>query len=314
MNYTPEDVKRTIAWRLDWAESNGAEFTGPDGDMVLCKGDLIVQTGKPFAGWTPREVEKTPNLYALRGDTVAQRLAYMVEFWAFEWSGCDANLAEKSREVKVKAQNDADARALRKDWIEYGPPPLYRHAEPESYQPENEKERQALAKVMAFPYAQESDETPQFSTLALLGTPGTGKTLLASIWLRYQVFEAGAGGWFVSAADMAAQVLDKKTRAEALKQFGAVEYLVIDDIGAEDTNVNQHDAVLALIDVIQTRLDKARVTVFTCNGSERQLRDTFGPRGYSRLMAQAQVIVSTGRDRRLTRPDMQERSDREVRQ
>jgi DNA replication protein DnaC len=121
--------------------------------------------------------------------------------------------------------------------------------------------------------------------LVLAGAPGVGKTV-AGTWaidhhqgelLRYLDGSGQVGefrghdvpGLFIKAADLAADLFDRKTWGEATK----APRLAIDDLGMETVSGNGKEHFLGqLMQLLHNRYDYQRKTVITCNLT----RDTFG--------------------------------------
>lgn len=244
-------------------------------------------------GWALREV-KAVSLPP--GKSTDERLVVLRDHWLAEWMRQDEVAQQKRWELEAeKALTVAKA-----CWSENGPPGIYRRLKRDSYRVTTEEQRTALDKVFNFPFADAETDGPTFSNLALLGTPGTGKTHLATLWLRDQIFEQGYKGQFITAAQLVREVRRAWNErgvdeTEVLERFGSIGALVVDDIGVDTSE----GAIKTVVEVLDLRLANGRETCFTSNLSGPELREVYGPRGYSRLMANAQVVVLTGADQRL---------------
>jgi len=297
-NKIRDEVNWTLQARLDWAQYNAATYTGPDGDMRLQAGDTInTNNATGLAGWTSREFAATHRPY-LDNEDRFQFAAYMTEYWFYEWEGLP-NLARAARDARVKAQEAQRIARQAQEWVRSGPPGKYGRLQPGSFRTDTEEQRLALEKMSIFPWASEDEDATELSTLLLLGTPGTGKTHLAALWLREKLFGEGYHVQFITAAQMVREVRrawDEKgvDETEVLRRFGSIGCLVLDDIGVDATE----GAVRMLVEVLDMRLANEVPTCVTSNATPKQLKEIFGPRGFSRLMANAQILTLTGADQR----------------
>lgn len=292
-----DEVNWTLQARLDWVQYNGATYAGPDGDMRLQTGDTIINNGRGVDGWTRREVENARRPY-LENEDKFQFATYMTKYWFYEWNGLP-NLAKAARDIQVKDREDRRKARQARDWVSFGPPGKYGRLLPDSFRTDTEEQRSALEKMSIFPWSSEAEDATELSTLLLLGTPGTGKTHLAALWLREKLFGEGYQVQFITAAQLVREVRrawDERgvDETEVLSRFGSIGCLVIDDIGVDATE----GAVRMLVEVLDMRLANEVPTCVTSNATPKQLKEIFGPRGFSRLMANAQTVTLTGADQR----------------
>jgi DNA replication protein DnaC len=247
--------------------------------LYLHEGDWV-----DARGWTTRElVAAKPPATGTRAERLEALYAYCFPRW---------NRHDSARQARQKKEdNDLRAAALER-WAKYGPPARYAWRDLESLDLETDEQRVIVDKVAAFPERVETDPGALFDVLALLGPPGTRKTQLAASWLRAWVIDACADGQFVNAGQMVADARD----ADAVARYCAVEYLVIDDIGADPNDAG------VMVTVLDARLGNNLTTVITSNATPAELEDIYGPRGFSRLMCNALVLKMTGRDWRRDPP------------
>ncbi|MDB5779975.1 MAG: replication protein DnaC [Polaromonas sp.] len=211
-----------------------------------------------------------------------------------------------SLDSAVLGQDEVDAERRREkeraqsQWAKFGPPGVYGRYEGGSFRTDTDEQRNAYNKTMAFPWADQEADGAKFASLALLGTPGTGKTHLAALWLRQQVFADGFEGQFITAAQLVREVRrawdDRSVdETKVLERFGTIDSLVIDDIGVDISE----GVIRILMEVLDMRLANDLTTCYTGCASPTQLKEIFGPRGFSRLMAKARIVVLTGADQRM---------------
>jgi len=247
-------MKDRISYSKYAAKNHDESLRSDHKGLYLERGDTIF-----LSGLTKREVELA-DLPPLGREECIQIL---IEFWSPKWDQQDReNEMRKSKEAE---QRENDERLKR--WKKYGPPPLYADRESDDFDVGTPEEEAAFDAVILF-YCK------NHSILAILGTPGTRKTQLAALLLRQEMLEYGKDGQFMTAPDL---VRNAKS-VELIKRYTSVEILVIDDIGSDANDV---EIVLRIVDA---RLNNKLSTVYTSNATPTQLKEIYGPRGFSRLM------------------------------
>lgn len=137
------------------------------------------------------------------------------------------------------------------------------------------------------------------------GSYGLGKSHLAAS-VSKSLMEKGFTSIFIAVPKLLTKIRDtyrsksEHTESELLEALEKVDCLILDDVGAEQSK-KQDDgeswAVSKLFEIIDSRVGKH--TVFTTNLSSRELQDRIGPRSYSRMMQNTEVIKMEGKDYRL---------------
>jgi DNA replication protein DnaC len=249
-----------------------------------------------------------------------ERLAALVQTKRYREQVAQAQMAQveadrvaaamQAKHDREAAQRQADetrwARELADEWHENGPPWRYRSFNKNDFDESTPERAGALGKALEFPYPfprLEGDDDPhQFSNLVLLGPPGTGKSMLAALWLGeyWREIEHGCRGRergirFITATQLAREAHSMAAEQAVLNRYAAVGGLVIDDVGAITTEA----AIRQLVDLLDMRLADGRETCITSNATPTQLLEIFGPRGRSRIFANSQLVVLTGRDWRM---------------
>ena len=245
--------------------------------LYLEAGDFITH-----AGFALRELQAA-NLDPLASKQ--ERIKAFADFWFPLW-----DIREQENEAKrvqaeqqraaMAAQNEEDARW--RNWKRYGPPPRYADRDSDDFDVGTPEEEEAYDRVRQFDCVNQS-------ILAVLGTPGTRKTQMVSLWLREEILENGKHGQFVTTRDL---IRDAKS-VELMKRYTTVDRLVIDDLGSDANDV---EVVLRVVDA---RLNNKLPTAYTSNATPKQLREIYGARGFSRLMCNAQMVILSGRDWRI---------------
>ena len=134
--------------------------------------------------------------------------------------------------------------------------------------------------------------------LIFWGSYGTGKSHL-SVAILKELMKQGYSGIFVSVPKLLQAFRNtynkdaEYTEGELLEALETVDCLVLDDLGAE----NSTDwAVDKLFNIVDSRQGKN--TVFTTNLDMKALEQKIGPRNFSRVMMNANVLKMVGRDYR----------------
>jgi len=129
--------------------------------------------------------------------------------------------------------------------------------------------------------------------LALLGSPGTGKTHLACAVLR-QVISRGATGRYRPAVEAVRDVRQGYDRhsgisvQDALDGLCRVDLLVIDDVGAQAGTANEQTI---LHDIIDGRYREQRPTIIVANLTEAELPQYIGERAADRIYDGGAVLA-----------------------
>lgn len=173
----------------------------------------------------------------------------------------------------------------------------------ENYEPTNESQEKAKAIVKRY-VDNFSIDNPV--PLMLRGDYGLGKSHLAAAAVK-ELAEKNITSIFISVPKLLTKIKstwDKQsetTEEEILSALEAVDCLVLDDLGAEQTkrdpNGNIPWSVTKLFEIIDARIGKH--TIFTTNLDNQELQEHLGPRNYSRAMEGVHPIKLTGEDYRL---------------
>lgn len=173
----------------------------------------------------------------------------------------------------------------------------------DNYHPPTDELRQAKEIVRKFV---DEFDLDQPCNLLLKGTYGTGKSHL-SISATKAIVEKGYSALFLSVPKLFTKIkasYDRNTNFsedELLELVGTVDLLVLDDIGAEYTNLRGGDAndnwsQTKLFEVMDAR--SGRHTIYTTNLSSAELEVKVGPRNLSRMLDNAEVVIMDGPDYR----------------
>ena len=146
----------------------------------------------------------------------------------------------------------------------------------------------------------------------ICGPPGTGKTHLAVAYLREELLtekdmiQVGEAQ-FLRAVDLFKEIRNtfndnnKESESRVLENYSGVPFLVLDDLGTEKITdfVRQ-----CLYDLLDRRYGDMKETIITSNLNLQKFAEEYGSHGdrlASRIAGMGEVLVLTGKDRRLKR-------------
>lgn len=135
-------------------------------------------------------------------------------------------------------------------------------------------------------------ETIQGASLLMLGSPGTGKNMLAAI-IGQEVIKLGKSFFHTTALKLVRRVKDSWRNKEESEQtvidsFVAPSLLVIDEIGVQFGTPTEQ---LFLTEVINERYEKRRPTILISNLTLSQLTETMGARVIDRFYDDGSMIM-----------------------
>jgi len=138
------------------------------------------------------------------------------------------------------------------------------------------------------------------NSLLLFGGYGSGKTTLATVYLKAKVNE-GIAGIFISVPDLLDHIRSAYDEAqrlspdEIIEQAKKVDLLVLDDLGAEKPSEWVKEK---LFQIVNYRYNELLPTIFTSNLSPEELENKIGERIVARIMEMAKIIKLVGRNLR----------------
>lgn len=139
--------------------------------------------------------------------------------------------------------------------------------------------------------------------LIFSGSYGVGKSHLACSIANY-IMAQGYTAIFISVPKLLTKLKatynrnSEFTEDELLSTIETVDCLILDDIGAEYGTDHQGSwATAKVFEVVDSRM--GRHTIYTTNLSGEALREKIGPRNFSRMMQDTEVITMHGEDYRL---------------
>lgn len=120
----------------------------------------------------------------------------------------------------------------------------------------------------------------------LYSHPGTGKTLITSAVVNYLVSK-GISAIFITVPDLLTQIRESysygnETEAQILRGLTDCKLLVLDDMGAEKSREGDW-ASEKMFQIINSRYNNLKSTIFTTNCNSKELQDKLGKRTFSRI-------------------------------
>ena len=153
----------------------------------------------------------------------------------------------------------------------------------------------ATLKNFADTFSSKSDDN-----YLLIGATGLGKTHLSTA-LGVAVIRRGYNVVYKtiqSVIDDFEQVQFRGESQSAVRKYYECDLLIVDDLGAELTN---QFTLSCLYNIINTRMNKRKPTVFSTNLNSQELRDRYADRITSRLFGEYKPLVFKGTDIRRQR-------------
>lgn len=122
----------------------------------------------------------------------------------------------------------------------------------------------------------------------LFSHPGTGKTLMVSAVVN-ELVAHGISAIFANVPDLLGQIMSSYQRNSENKEYQLLnglndcDCLILDDIGAEKHSNDDDWATVKLYQIINSRYNNMKSTIFTTNCNSTLLKTKIGDRSYSRI-------------------------------
>lgn len=256
-----------------------------------------------------RPVEKLINEFVCEGcGRDIQQKEMVIPIGPFKGETTIANIGCKCEDIKLakqamKQKKDAKLNRLRKEFDNHS---LINKslstASFKTYKPTTHELGEIKGKLMD--YVKDFDLNTS-SNILLHGTYGTGKSHL-SVAVTKELMQKGYTCLFLSVPKLFTKIKQTYSgnstfsEADILDSIESVDLFVLDDLGAEYTNIRSNDdnwSHTKLFEVLDSRSGKP--TIYTTNLRSDELRNKMNSRNLSRLMDGTEVIEMTGPDYRM---------------
>lgn len=156
--------------------------------------------------------------------------------------------------------------------------------------------RLMMERLLAYCRQYAEDFRPGAENLFFTGGPGLGKTYL-SLALAYAISDKGHGVIYGSAADLLGAIerehFERGNDRAMLDRLLAVDFLILDDVGAEFSN---NFTVSALFNLVNTRIQRSLPTLISSNLTLKSAAERYGERFVSRLVGCYKIQGFLGQD------------------
>lgn len=178
-----------------------------------------------------------------------------------------------------KCAKSLEVALVNEKWSQFGIPSKVLHATLDNFKTDLVSQEKAIKKVK-----QQIDKKSGF--LILRGTPGTGKTHLASAVLKLQ------SGVFITEADLIAELrqtyADNEGQEIMVRRYRNAQILVLDEL---TTDIKGVDIPALLYRILGYRYDNDLLTVITSNETLEVILGIIGPRLSDRMKSNHTVIT-----------------------
>ena len=207
----------------------------------------------------------------------------------------DVNCPICDSEQTAQRELEAAQKAKRKKALDGGINPRYYDCEFQDWIAENQRQQ----KLLVFSQVWINNFSKGSQNILLIGSTGTGKTMLASI-IASQVSDKGYNVKMLRSSDIAEQAKatwhkqSPITEAEYINGLINCDLLVIDEIGVADTSVSAEWANKdreRLSAIIDGRYNNGKPTIFTSNFGKQRLIEWFGDRSWDRVQQNSVLCV-----------------------
>ncbi|PIT43388.1 ATP-binding protein [Snodgrassella alvi] len=163
-----------------------------------------------------------------------------------------------------------------------------------SYQVSCKEQQDVINDAKAFLIEFSSPQGHSGRCMTMLGNTGTGKTHIASAMALCVIKHYGGKARFTSVSEINRLVRESKsynakyTETEIITAFGNYDLLIIDEVGIQSgTDAESR----ALFDVVNTRYQNMKPTIFISNLNINQLKEALGERLFDRLKEGGGLIL-----------------------
>lgn len=221
----------------------------------------------------------------VHGEYTDQQMRALSREW---WAGCPMCAKERAESEERKRQEKEAAerqeRIVRNAIKQAAIPPRFLERTLENYVTETEEQAGALR--VSVRYAETFEEaTENGRSLIFCGTPGTGKTHLAT-GIAQRIITRGYTAAFTTTMNAIRRIRETykktstETEGEAIRSFTVPDLLILDEVG---TQRGTDDEKVLLFDIINTRYESMRPMIVISNLDLKGVQEYLGERAFDRL-------------------------------
>ena len=205
----------------------------------------------------------------------------------------EQRIADENKKLE-EAEKERKSRRIDELLGNSGIPKRFQDKTLDNYKSNSQKQKEIINNVEKFLKEFKEPQGHSGRCLTMIGKAGTGKTHLACAVASHVIKHYGGTARFSSVSEINRLVRESKSyntkysETEVIEAFGNYDLLIVDEVGIQSgTDAESR----ALFDVINTRYQNMKPTIFISNLNKDQFKAALGERIYDRIKEGSGVIL-----------------------